>query len=77
MYSSRNIDGQNARGVAPGLISPIGSAIKSLANAFARWQRYRRNLSEFYRMDDRMLGLTRDGLESAVRYGRGSLPPGR
>ena len=51
MYSSRNIDGQNARGVTPGLISPIGSAIESLANAFARWQRYQRNLNEFYRMD--------------------------
>ena len=72
--------GQDARGRAPGLTSRIGSAIGSLANTFARWRSYQRNLHELHCMDDRTLadlGLTRGGLESAVRYGRASLPPGR
>ena len=70
----------DARGRVPGPISRIGSEIRTLANAFVRWRRYRRNLNDFYRMDDRTLadlGLTRGDLERAVRYGRESLPPGR
>lgn len=55
------------------LRSTLWAFATSAVTAVVTWQRYRRDVDELQRMDDRMLadiGLSRSDIERSVRFGR-------
>jgi uncharacterized protein YjiS (DUF1127 family) len=59
----------DSRGLVVALLRAIGSGVRQLVD----WNRYRKDLRELQRMDDRLLadiGISRSDLENLVSQGR-------
>ena len=79
MHTARSFEGAQgfeagrARGDSRGLVASLLRAVGSGLRKLVEWNRYRKDLRELQRMDDRLLadiGIARGDLEHLVSQGR-------
>jgi uncharacterized protein YjiS (DUF1127 family) len=66
-------DARPAKRLHPGIVARIVGGLTTAAMAFSKKHRYRKDIKDLRRMDDRMLadiGLTRGEIELSVWHGR-------